>query len=363
MIAASSPTRPRRLFVIADHQRSLAASAFTELFREGDVLVINDAATLPASLMGTHLRSGEPIEVRLARCHAADPREPFGWDAILFGAGDHRTSTERRASPPAVLAGDVLSLGPLRACIESLEKHQRMVALRFEGAAAKVWEGLSRHGRPIQYAHVPQPLALWDVQTVIAGPPVALEPPSAGFLLDWATLGALDSRGVEIVSLTHAAGLSSTGDPTLDARFPLPEAYTIPASTALAVRRARIRGARIIALGTTVARALESARDTTLDGKAKGGVRAGKGIATLRLGPHHPLSVVDVLVTGVHERGTSHHELMRAFVDDGALEAATSAMEAAHYQQHEFGDAVWLEARPHVRVERDLPQPRRATGK
>lgn len=356
MIAASTPARPRRLFVIADEQRSLDASAFAELFVEGDVLVINDAATLPASLSGTHLRSGEPIEVRLARCHAADPREPFGWDAIVFGAGDHRTSTELRPMPPALLPGDVLALGPLRAHIESLKNHPRMIALRFEGEAADVWEGLSRHGRPIQYAHVPEALALWDVQTIIGGPPVALEPPSAGFLLEWATMAELGARGVEIVSITHAAGLSSTGDATLDARFPLPEAYAIPAGTALAVRRARARGARVIALGTTVARALESAAS------AHAGLRAGRGVATLLLGREHPLAVVDVLLTGVHERGTSHHELMRAFVGDDVLESATRAMEAAHYRHHEFGDVVWLEARRASHVEL-APQARRATGK
>ena len=359
MIAASRPSRPHRLFVVGEQQRSLDASAFAELFRAGDVLVINDASTLPASLHGTHVRSGAPIEVRLARCHAADPREPFGWDAIVFGAGDYRTPTELRALPPSVLPGDVLALGSLRARIESLKSHPRMVALHLLGEAAEVWEGLARHGRPIQYAHVPEALALWDVQTIIAGPPVALEPPSAGFLLDWAMLAELRARGVEIVSLTHAAGLSSTGDPTLDARFPLPEAYAIPASTALAVRRARARGARVIALGTTVARALESAARV---GGARG-LRAGRGVATLLLGPQHQLAIVDVLLTGVHERGTSHHELMRAFAEDGALETATRAMEAADYRHHEFGDAVWLEARRSAPLKIAVPQPRRATGK
>ncbi len=356
MIAASSPGRPLRLFVVDGAPRSLDASAFPSLFREGDVLVVNDAATLPASLGGVHVRTGAPIEVRLARCHAADPRDPFGWDAIVFGEGDHRTPTEARTLPPALLPGDVLALGPLRAQVQALKGHPRMIALRFEGEADEVWAGLSRHGRPIQYAHVPVPLAPWDVQTILAGPPVAVEAPSAGFLLDWAMIAALEQRGVEIVSLTHAAGLSSTGDPALDARLPLPEAYAIGARTALAVRRARRGGARVIALGTTVARALESA--------ARTGLRAGRGVASLLLGPAEPLAVVDVLITGVHEPGTSHHALMRAFVDDDTLDAATGAMERAGYRHHEFGDAVWLEARPRsTAVAEERPRARLAAGK
>ena len=94
--------------------------------------------------------------------------------------------------------------------------HPRLVALSFEGAPDAIWAGLARHGRPIQYAHVPAPLAIWDVWTPIAGPPVAFEPPSAGFVLDWRTLAAMRARGIQFASITHAAGISSTGDNELD---------------------------------------------------------------------------------------------------------------------------------------------------
>src|SRR5262249_24908683 len=80
------------------------------------------------------------------------------------------------------------------------------------GRPAATWAGLPGHGRPIQYAHVPTPLELWDVGAPIAGPPVAFEAPSAGFAVDWQTLAAMRERGVAFATLTHAAGISSTGD-------------------------------------------------------------------------------------------------------------------------------------------------------
>src|SRR5439155_14039968 len=114
-------------------------------------------------------------------------------------------------------------------------------------------------------AHVPEPLALWDVWTAIAGPPVAFEPPSAGFALDWRALAALRARGIAFATLTHAAGISSTGDDDLDRRLPFDEPYHIPRTTAAAIRRVRARGGRIVAVGTTVVRALEHA--ATWDGQ------------------------------------------------------------------------------------------------
>src|SRR5262249_43253573 len=155
---------------------------------------------------------------------------------------------------------------------------------------------------PIQYAHVRQQLALWDIWTPIAGSPVAFEPPSAGFVLSWETVRSLTDRGVEFATLTHAAGISSTGDPLLAGRLPFDEPYRIPVSTAEAIARARQRGARVMAVGTTVVRALEHSAS------ADGRVRAGTGVATQRIGPATLLRVVDAILSGTHERGTSHYE-------------------------------------------------------
>ena len=344
MKAAATPVqRPAdaRLLVVdaAGGVRHAARSGFVRLLRRGDLLVANDAATLPASLHGVHAPSGAAIELRLAARNSLAVDAIADVTAVVFGAGDHRTRTEDRPPPPPLRAGDRLVLGPLCATVRATLDHPRLVALRFDGTPDTIWAGLARHGKPVQYAHLPQPLALWDVWTRVAALPVAFEPPSAGFVLDWALLGALRARGVGFATLTHAAGLSSTGDAALDARLPLPEPYWIPATTAAAVAQARLRGGRVVALGTTVTRALEHAAGRGLP------LPAGGGLATQRLGAGTPLRVVDVLVSGTHEPGTTHHALLRAFVPDTTLRRIDAALEHGGYRTHEFGDTVWLERR------------------
>jgi S-adenosylmethionine:tRNA ribosyltransferase-isomerase len=227
--------------------------------------------------------------------------------------------------------------------VTSLLGHPRLVSIRFEGPNDAIWAGIARHGKPIQYSHVSEQLVLWDVWTRIASPPVAFEAPSAGFALDWHTIASLRVRGIGFATITHAAGISSTGDPDLDQRLPFDEPYQIPMSTARAIASTRESGGRVIAIGTTVVRALEHAARTD------GFVHAGEGIATQRIGPGTRLRVVDALLTGVHERGTSHYELLRAFTDDATLVAADEAIASHAYRPHEFGDSVLVI--PHVPVE------------
>jgi S-adenosylmethionine:tRNA ribosyltransferase-isomerase len=325
--------------------RHAPRTAFPQLLRPGDLVVANDAATLPASLSGTHLRSGREIEVRLAARRSLRAEDVDRFSAIVFGAGDYRTRTEERPAPPALAPGDLLALGTLPASIEDLLGHPRLVSLRFRGSPDSIWAGLARHGRPIQYAHVPERLALWDVWTAIASLPVAFEPPSAGFVLDWRTIAEVRAHGANFATLTHAAGISSTGDAELDRRLPFDEPYHIPESTVLAIERARERGGRIIAIGTTVVRALEHAAGR--DGR----VRSGYGLATQRIGPASRLRVVDAILSGVHERGTSHYQLLRAFMDDAMLRRADREMDAASYRNHEFGDSVLIERKEHFLVQ------------
>jgi S-adenosylmethionine:tRNA ribosyltransferase-isomerase len=207
----------------------------------------------------------------------------------------------------------------------------------FEGAPDEVWAGLARHGRPIQYSHLKLPLTLWDVWTSIAGPPVAFEPPSAGFILDWRTLASIRSHGAKFATITHAAGISSTGDEELDSLLPFDEPYRIPERTAAEISRTRASGGRIIAVGTTVVRALEDAA------LRNGEVRSGEGLATQRLGPTSSLRVVDAILSGTHEPGTSHYELLRAFLDDATLSRTSAELNAGGYRTHEFGDSVLIE--------------------
>ncbi len=342
MNAATTPVqRPldAKLLVIdaRGHFEHSARSRLPDFLRAGDLLVANDAATLPASLLGVHERSGETIEVRLAgrRSLAVDDVREFS--AVVFGSGDHRTRTEDRAAPPALRAGDRLLLGPLQATVLRLLDHPRLIALRFEGAADLIRAGIASHGQPIQYAHVLQPLALWDVWTAVAVRPVAFEPPSAGFVLDWSLLATLHTRGIGFATLTHAAGISSTGDAALDARLPFDEPYELPVTTVAAINRTRASGGRVVALGTTVARALEHAASLHPP------LRAGPGVANQRLGVHTPLRVVDVLISGTHEPGSSHHDLLRAWVDDAVLARSDIALARRGYRTHEFGDSVLIE--------------------
>jgi len=257
--------------------------------------------------------------------------------AIVFGAGDYHTRTEHRLSPPPLAAGDRLRLGPLTATVVAILNHPRLVSLEFHGDADAIWAGIARHGRPIQYAHIAEPLALWDVWTVFAGPPVAFEPPSAGFVLSWRAIEQLHRRGIQFATITHAAGISSTGDDELDKRLPLAEPYWIPETTAIAIASARTRGARIVAIGTTVVRALEHAA------QRDGVVRAGEAVATERIDSTTQLSVVDAILTGTHEAGTSHHDLLAAFVTPAILARLDRELDAHGYRTHEFGDSVFIE--------------------
>ena len=341
MRPASTPTqRPpdaRLLVVSADGTLLHAARRrLADFLCPGDLLVANDAATIPASLGGIHRPSGESLEIRLVgrRSLAFDDVRDF--TAIAFGAGDHRTRTEDRPPPPALRSGDWLDLGPLRARVVRLLGPPRLIQLRFAGTPDVIWDGIARHGKPIQYAHVEEPLALWDVWTRVAAIPAAFEPPSAGFVLDWALLAELSARGVGFATLTHAAGISSTGDPELDAGLPLDEPYDLPEATVRAIARARKGGGRIVALGTSVSRALEHAAAQA------GGLAPGPGLATQRIDANTDLRVVDAIVTGVHQCGESHYELMRAFASDVLLEYLSAELELNDYRLHEFGDSVLL---------------------
>ena len=184
MTAAVSIDRLGAKLLVADvigGVRHLPRTALASLFEQGDLVVANDAATLPASLRGAHHPSSEAIEVRLAAWVRL--RDPERFIAIVSGAGDHRQRTEDRPPPPRLREGDRLDLGPLAATVERMLGHPRLIGIRFAGSRVRVLEGLVRHGRPVQYAHVPERLSLWDTWTWIAADPIAFEPPSAGFAL------------------------------------------------------------------------------------------------------------------------------------------------------------------------------------
>jgi len=313
-------------------RRDLRVGALPDLFAPGDLVVLNDSATLPASLRG---RLGDAtVEVRLA-----GRRDDGAWNAVLFGAGDWRIRTEDRAAPAAARPGDRIAFGfDLAGVVEGVSTiSARLVALRFEADDDAFWTALYRHGRPIQYAYAARPLELWHTQTAYAARPWSVEAPSAGRPLSPTLLDAIARRGVARATVTHAAGLSSTGDAALDEALPLPERYDVPAATVAAVAAARARGGRVVAVGTTVVRALEGCA------RAHGGrLVAGEGVTDLRVGAGHALVIADGIFTGMHEPTASHFSLLEAFAPRALLAEAHAHAEAAGYLAHEFGDSMLI---------------------
>jgi S-adenosylmethionine:tRNA ribosyltransferase-isomerase len=307
--------------------------------RAGDLLVVNDAATLPASLHA-HATDGAAVEVRLV-----GPAEAETWTAAVLGAGNWRWRTEDRPAPPPLPVGSILTFGavhgdaePLRAAVVAVsEVSPRLVRLAFDREGDALWSAMYRRGRPVQYSYVRAPLALWHVQTAYASRPWAAEAPSAGRPLTWRLLLEARRRGIALATLTHAAGLSSTGEPALDAALPLPERFDIPAETVAAVTRARAGPGRVVAVGTTVVRALEGAAE------AGGGLlAAGEGRTSLRIDAAFRPRIVDGLLTGVHQPGESHFDLLQAFAPEPLLRRALAHAEKEGYLAHEFGDSCLI---------------------
>ena len=124
---------PAKLLVVDTREglRHIPRESLVDVLQRGDLVVANDAATLPASLHGTHVASGQQVEVRLAGRNALSSVVDFS--AVVFGAGDFHTRTEDRPLPPPLAINDRLELGPLSATVTGLIGHPRLVALHFTG--------------------------------------------------------------------------------------------------------------------------------------------------------------------------------------------------------------------------------------
>lgn len=334
MQAARSPRadkRQARLVVVNDGDIADSRMEFLpDYLRAGDLLVVNDAATLPASLSAS--LSGSPagsdggeqaVEIRLS-----SQRRDGVWQAVVLGAGDWRTPTERRPSPPALQAGAELRFADdFRATVRgNSEVSDRLLDLEFNLCGAELWQRLYRYGKPVQYSYMDGELQLWSVQNVYGSRPWAVEMPSAGHAFDWALLLGLLRKGIRVVRLTHGAGLSSTGDGAIDSALPLAERFDIPEATMAAVQETRAAGGRVIAVGTSVVRALESA------------ALGLAGTTDVKLGPAFKLQLVQGILTGTHDASESHYQLLGAFLPEAELLQVSQHLEARDYLTHEFGD-------------------------
>ncbi|MBI3554815.1 MAG: S-adenosylmethionine:tRNA ribosyltransferase-isomerase [Deltaproteobacteria bacterium] len=308
----------------------------SQLLRPHDLLIVNDAATLPASL-----RAGD-VEMRLLG-HEDDG----SWRAVLFGPGDWHTPTEKRTPPRRVQVGERLTMdSDFYGVIEAVAPESaRLVSIRFNVKGAELWSAFYKHGHMIQYSYLKRELKNWSTQTSYSTRPWAAEMPSAGRPLSAGLLLDLKRKGIEIASLTHAAGLSSTGQAALDQLLPLRERYDIPQRTIDAIARARQNGGRIIAVGTSVVRALEGSAANN-----SGKLVAGEGETDLVIGrsPTTPTSaaprppIADALLSGMHESAESHYLLLQTFAPASVLDESVRIAAELGYLMHEFGDSCLI---------------------
>ncbi|MCU1601466.1 MAG: S-adenosylmethionine:tRNA-ribosyltransferase-isomerase (queuine synthetase) [Frankiales bacterium] len=310
-----------RLLVAAPDR--LVDSVFLELpdfLEPGDLVVVNRSATLAASVDGT--RSGVPVEV-----HFASALDDGTWvvevrpQGLSFGPVADVAVGERIGLPAGAWL-DVLETLPGQARL-----HRAAVAV--EGPVTAL---LGRHGRPISYGYVPRRWPLSAYQTVFAVEPGSAEMPSAARPFTPRTVTDLATRGVLVAPVTLHTGVSSpeVGEP------PNPERFDVPATTAALVNSVHWRGGRVVAVGTTVTRALETVAD------AAGFVRPGRGWTDLVLGTDRPARVVTGLVTGWHEPGASHVHLLEAVAGPALVADAYDHAGREGYLWHEFGDSCLL---------------------
>jgi S-adenosylmethionine:tRNA ribosyltransferase-isomerase len=339
-----------RLLLIHRATGSVEHHRFHELpwlLAPGDLLVVNDSRTLPASLLG-RTAAGAPLEIRLAARDFAGPAGPDGtddgarWAALPLGVpGDGRdpalVPTDARPPVPPLEAGErlVFAGGLTATVLGHHEEAAPLVWLAFDAGGERLAEALHRAGRPVRYAYVPRPWPLHHYQTLFAAGPGSAEMASAGRPFTVQTLKDLRDRGIGLATISLHAGLSTYGDPATDLRFVPAEPYLVPETTAAAVAGCRASGGRVVAVGTTVVRALETAA-------SDGTVRAGAGVTRLRIGAGHRLQAVDGLLTGLHEPQASHLDLLAAFVDRAGLDRAYASALHEGYLWHEFGDVCLL---------------------
>ena len=313
----------------SDQADFLKIEALSDFLQAGDLLVVNDAATLPSSHIAETLK-GEIFELRLASAVSENT-----WKAIAMGSGNWHNTTESRGLPPEFKIGDIILIaGKLNAKIREISFANRFLTIEFENEKTEIWTELLKNGRPIQYSYLEEDLNLNEFQTVFASQPWAIEMPSAGRPLSWNLLQNLLKKGVKIATLTHAAGISSTGLAELDAILPLPERSDISQKTVDLVNETKAKNNKVIAVGTTVVRALEGRF------YSHGELKSGVEITDLRIHNQFKLNVVDALLSGLHDPSESHFELMRAFASEVSLKSVFNEAEKRDFLCHEFGDSI-----------------------
>ncbi len=295
---------------------------FGEFLRAGDLLVFNSSRTLPASLSGC-VEQGPCIEIRLAE-HLPDD----SWLALLLCQRGDPFSCGLRPKMQVDLGH-----GLTATIHERDERIPRLWTLSFSKRGSELVNAFYLVGRPVRYEYVSAPWGLDYYQTVYAREPGSAEMPSAGRAFTWRLLFDLQRRGVETAYIVLHTGLSSYLDEKLDAQHPASEEeYFVSERAAEKVNEAHARGGRVIAVGTTVVRTLESAADEQKR------VQAGHGYTRLHISANHALKAVDGLLTGLHEPEASHLDLLTSFLPAEKIKEAYEEAVRQKYLWHEFGD-------------------------
>ena len=328
-LQASQPPEARGLprdgiRLMVTHGSSIEHRRFHDLPRllhPGDLLVVNRSATLPASLpaRGTF----GPFRLNLSTQYG-----PAVWLAEPRWAFD-------RPGPVPLQDDDPFDVAGVRA--RAVARYPGIDRLLFVRVDGDLRAAMATVGEPIRYAYVPAPLPLTEYQTVFGAVPGSAEMPSAGRPFTRSLLRALGERRVGLASILLHTGVSSleVGD-AADGVPIYPEPFDVPAETVEAIARTREDGHRVIGVGTTVVRALESAHDDA------GILRPARGFTQAYLRPGRPVRSVDGLITGWHEPRSTHLALLASVAGATSLRRAYAAAVDAGYLWHEFGDSHLL---------------------
>jgi S-adenosylmethionine:tRNA ribosyltransferase-isomerase len=332
-LIAQRPAAPRdaaRLLVVgAERREDRRIGDLPELLAPGDLLVFNDTRVIPVRLEGR--RGSARVEVTLHRSNGrtdgAACWRAFARPAKRLKAGD-------RISFGSELTAEVLARG------EGGE-----VTLAFDCAAARLLERLEAHGRMplppyIRRTAVGDPQDRQDYQTLFARHPGAVAAPTAALHFTPTLMQALAARGVAHACVTLHVGagtfLPVKAEDTAQHRMHA-ERFALPPEAAAAIARTRRAGGRVVAVGTTVLRTLETVADET------GAVAPGTGETRLFITPGHGFRVVDRLLTNFHLPRSTLFMLVAAFAGLERMQAAYAHAVAQRYRFYSYGDACLLE--------------------
>jgi S-adenosylmethionine:tRNA ribosyltransferase-isomerase len=300
-----------------------------DYLQPGDVVVVNTSATINASLDAWREETGEWIELHLST--PVPEGEDSHWVVELREVSGDKALPLLTAHSGELLqlagGGSVKLLEPYQAHrLDALAQVRLWIAeLRVPGGVLAYAE---EHGSPIRYSYVKERWPLSYYMTMFATEPGSAEMPSAGRAFTPVVVDRLERNGVRVVPLVLHTGVASleSGEP------PYPERYRVPAGTAEAVNLAHEEGHRVIAVGTTVVRALETVAAS--DGR----VGPDEGWTDLVISPERGLYAVDGMITGFHEPRSSHLAMLEALAGRGHIALAYQAALEGRYLWHEFGD-------------------------